>query len=41
MAEENKNGGNGNGDRVGLLQRVKAGVKDDIQSLKTDMPAKA
>ena len=41
MAEENKNGSNGNGARVGLLQRVKAGVKEDIQSIKTDMPAKA
>ncbi len=39
MAEENRNGKNGN--RVGLLQRVKAGVKEDVQSLKTDMPAKA
>ncbi len=39
MAEENGNGKNGN--RVGLLQRVKAGVKEDVQSLKTDMPAKA
>ena len=27
--------------RVGLLERVKAGVKEDVQSLKTDMPAKA
>src|SRR5207248_3191117 len=25
----------------GLLERVKAGVKQDVQSLKTDMPAKA
>ncbi len=39
MAEENGNGKNGN--RVGLLERVKAGVKQDVQSLKTDMPAKA
>ena len=38
MAEENSNGKNGN--RVGLLQRVKAGVQEDVQSLKTDMPAK-
>ena len=36
---EEKNGKNGN--RVGLLERVKAGVKEDVQSLKTDMPAKA
>ncbi len=39
MAEENGNGTNGK--RVGLLERVKAGVKEDVQSLKTDMPAKA
>ena len=39
MAEENGNGNNGK--RVGLLERVKAGVKEDVQSLKTDMPAKA
>ena len=39
MPEENGNGKNGN--RVGLLERVKAGVKEDVQSLKTDMPAKA
>ncbi|PYV93006.1 MAG: hypothetical protein DMG90_03205 [Acidobacteria bacterium] len=41
MPEENGNGKNGNGTRVGLLERVKAGVKEDVQSLKTDMPAKA
>ena len=39
MPEENGNGNNGK--RVGLLERVKAGVKEDVQSLKTDMPAKA
>ena len=39
MPEEKSNGGNGT--RVGLLQRVKAGVKEDVESLKTDMPAKA
>src|SRR5438067_12236732 len=39
MAEENGNGKNGN--RVGLLERVKAGAKQDVKSLKTDMPAKA
>src|SRR5437764_12748123 len=39
MPEENGNGKNGN--RVGLLERVKAGVKEDVQSLKTDLPAKA
>src|ERR1700734_846376 len=39
MPEENGNGKNGN--RVGLLERGKAGVKEDVQSLQTDMPAKA
>jgi len=39
MPEEDGNGKNGN--RVGLLERVKAGVKEDVHSLKTDMPAKA
>ena len=39
MPEENGNGKNGK--QVGLLERVKAGVKEDVQSLKTDMPAKA
>jgi hypothetical protein len=39
MPEENGNGKNGK--RVGLLERVKAGVKEDVQSFKTDMPAKA
>src|SRR5260370_24473501 len=39
MPEENGNGNNGK--RVGLLERVKAGVKEDVQSLKTDMPVKA
>ena len=39
MAEENQNGKNGN--RVSLLQKVKAGMKEDVQSLKTDLPAKA
>src|SRR6202020_1938687 len=46
MADENNpNGGNGgssgkNG-KVGLVERVTTGVKEDIQALKTDMPAKA
>src|SRR5581483_7824371 len=35
------NGSNGNGVRVGLLERVKAGVKEDVTSLKTDIPTKA
>jgi quinol-cytochrome oxidoreductase complex cytochrome b subunit len=42
MAEENKGNGNGkNGKSTGLLERVTAGVKEDLQSLKTDLPAKA
>src|SRR5271169_3270289 len=50
MADENNpNGGNGgsNGSttgkngKVGLVERVTTGVKDDIQALKTDIPAKA
>ena len=36
-----KRTGTENGKQVGLLERVKAGVKEDVQSLKTDMPAKA
>ena len=39
MPEENGNGNNGK--RVGLLERVNAGVKEDVQSLKTDMPVNA
>src|SRR6478735_2005035 len=34
------NGKNGDGARVGLLQRVKAGVQDDVQAMKTEMPTK-
>src|SRR5215467_6203127 len=53
MAEENKTNdnvttgtpgasGNGkNGGKVGLLEKVTTGVKDDIQALKTDIPTKA
>jgi len=45
----NPNGGNGggsagngkNGGKVGLLEKVTTGVKDDIQALKTDIPTKA
>jgi len=37
MADENRK----NGDEVGVLERVKSGIKDDMQSLKTDLPAKA
>src|SRR2546426_755770 len=40
MAEENKGNGN-NGKSVGLLDRVKTGVKEDLASLTTDLPAKA
>src|SRR6266566_686446 len=36
--ENNRNGKNG---RVGLLERVKSNVKEDVQALKTDIPAKA
>ena len=36
-AEENGK----NGKQTGLLEKVTAGIKDDLQSLKTDMPAKA
>src|SRR5258708_20888654 len=43
MAEENNpsstNGKNGN--KVGVLEKVAAGVKEDIQALKTDIPSKA
>src|SRR5438309_1597822 len=40
MADEiNPNGKNGN--KVGVLEKVTAGVKEDIQALKTDIPAKA
>ena len=51
MADENNpsggNGGSGiggngkNGAKVGLLEKVTTGVKDDIQALKTDIPTKA
>ena len=49
MADENNpNGGNGGSNggprgkngKVGLVDRVTTGVKDDIQALKTDIPAK-
>ena len=39
MADENnQNGKNG---KVGLVERVTTGVKEDIQALKTDIPTKA
>src|SRR6266851_2420176 len=46
MAQENssneKNGKNGrNGKTTGILERAATGVKADLQSLKTDLPAKA
>src|SRR5216110_2020019 len=40
MPEEKTPNGK-NGKSVGLVDRLKAGVKEDLQSLKTDMPAKA
>src|SRR5690349_24530729 len=40
MPEENKGNGD-NGKPVGLLDRLKTGVKEDLVSLKTDLPAKA
>ena len=39
MPEENGNGTNGK--QVGLLDKVKTGIKEDVQSIKTDLPAKA
>jgi hypothetical protein len=43
MADENNpSSTNGkNGGKTGLLEKVKAGVKEHIQGLKTDIPAKA
>jgi len=40
MPEEKSPNGK-NGKSVGLIDRVKAGVKEDLESLKTDLPAKA
>src|SRR2546426_908996 len=40
MPEENKGNGK-NGKPDGLLGRIKSGVKEDFESLKTDLPAKA
>src|SRR5258706_112908 len=37
--EKDPNGKNGKS--VGLVDRIKTGVKDDLESLKTDLPAKA
>src|SRR4029077_6975398 len=38
---EEKNSNAKNGKPVGLVDRVKAGVKEDLESLKTELPAKA
>src|SRR5258708_35825551 len=40
MPEEKTPNGK-NGKSVGLCDRLKAGVKEDLESLKTDLPAKA
>src|SRR5260370_18101145 len=40
MPKENKGNGK-NGKPEGLLGRIKSGVKEDLESLKTDLPAKA
>src|SRR5215467_2954268 len=40
MPEEKNSNGN-NGKSVGLMDRIKTGVKEDLSSLKTDLPAKA
>jgi len=37
--EKNSNGKNGKS--VGLVDAIKTGVKEDLESLKTDLPAKA
>src|SRR5881296_1987332 len=39
MPEENGNGTNGK--QVGILDKVKTSIKEDVQALKTDIPAKA
>src|SRR5208282_400582 len=39
MPEENGNGKNGK--EVGLIERLKSGLQEDVQSLRTDLPAKA
>src|SRR5260370_36616621 len=40
MAEENNSTGK-NGKTTGILERADTGVKADLQSIKTDLPAKA
>ena len=39
MPEENGNGKNGKA--TGLLERLKSALHEDVQSMKTDLPAKA
>src|SRR5438034_1093191 len=39
MPEENRNGRNGK--EVGLLERLKSVLQEDVQSFRTDLPAKA
>src|SRR5438128_1975984 len=38
---DDKHSNSKNGQSVGLVDRIKSGVRDDIESLKTDLPAKA
>ena len=38
---DEKNSTAKNGKSVGLVERVKTGIQEDFQSLKTDLPAKA
>src|SRR6266566_4031158 len=38
---DDKNSNGKNGKSVGLVDRIKSGVREDIESLKTDLPAKA
>src|SRR5439155_27112499 len=40
MPEENAPNGK-NGKSVSLAERIKTGIKEDLESLKTDLPAKA
>ena len=39
MPEENGNGKNGK--EIGLLERLKSGLQEDVQSLRADLPTKA
>ena len=38
---DEKNSTPKNGKSVGLVERVKTGIQEDLESLKTDLPAKA